>query len=720
MALHKLDALSDYQRYLQSSPPELSLLFSDLLIGVTSFFRDRELYDALAATVLPRLVEERAAGAPIRIWIAGCATGEEAYSLAICLLEVLGDQAAGYKIQIFATDIDEQALATARRGLYPRSIELDLSPQRLERFLVLEDQGYRVARSVRDLVVFARHNLGRDPPFARMDLVSCRNVLIYMQPPLQRRILHLVHYSLRPGGALVLGLSESVGDDTTLFSVVDRKLKIYTKQNVLVRPTFETGFGVHGRALASEAARSASVQTVQQIADRAAIDRYAPPGVLVNEELDVLQFRGHTGPYLEPAPGSFTPNLLKLVRPDLVPLVRATIHNARTTRAPASSPSIVTGHGPAATSVAVDVVPVASESDRARGLLVLFREHASPPPVTPPAEGAAVDPRVGELERELVATKDSLRASIDELEAANEELQSTNEELQSSNEELQSTNEELEGSKEELESTNEELATVNDELHHRMGQLGQTNDDLKNLLGGVSAAVLIVSAELRIRAYSTAAERLLNLIPSDVGRPVTYIRTVMMARDLEHTVSQVIATGTPREQRVRSTDGLWFTMRVLPYRTADAAIRGATIELARAAETARVTSPGELGELATELLSSLPHALMLLDEQLRIFWANREFFRRFAPKGDVFGQPLGSLWDGRTEEPELWTLLEDTASGGKPFDGVWVARPFSVEGAAPLTFAARRVAGTVDRPTLTLVIMTPGEDHASEPGGRHG
>lgn len=713
MALHKIDLLPDYLGYLESNPHEPALLYSDLLISVTAFFRDSALFESLKSTVFPRIVDNRSADVPIRMWVPGCASGEEAYSLAMAMLEFLGDRANAFKVQIFATDIDEQALARGRRAVYPRSVEVDLSAERLERFFTVEDQGYRVSRRVRDIVVFARHNLGKDPPFSHLDLVSCRNVLIYMQPPLQRRILRILHYALNPGGILVLGLSESIGEAIELFAPTDRKLKIFSKQNIVAIPAFELGFSPRGREIApaGPAAPTRPLVSVQQIADRRVLDRYAPPGVLVNDSLDILQFRGQTGPFLAPIPGAATLNLLKLVRSDLVPTLRATLHEAAESRLPATSPPTRLTHGERATELLVDVIPLASDAGGgAPCYVVLFRET----PLRAPGEAGeapgpaapAADPRLQALDRELEVTKQSLQSTIDELEASNEELQSSNEELQSSNEELQSTNEELETSKEELQSTNEELATVNDELQSRMSQLSIMSDDLKNLLAGTASTVLLVGNDLRIREFSAAAGRLLNLIPSDSGRPVAYIRTVMMARDLEQTVSQVIATVTPREGRVRGTDGIWYTMRILPYKTADNAIRGALIEFVRAPTTARAPLPGELGDLSTEVLALLPQALMLLDDQLRVFWGNRAFFELFRIEADVFGRPLDELWDGRNRDPELWTLLEEVAAGGPPISHVVVEHPLAAD-AAPMSFAARRLQPAADRPALTLVIIEP-------------
>ncbi len=505
MALHKIEQTEEYLKVLAADIGELRSLYNDLLIGVTSFFRDAEPFDALKQIVFPRLFDNRPVESPVRIWIAGCSTGEEAFSVAMALLEFLDDRAGAFTIQIFATDVDENALARARAAVYPPTIERDLSPGRLQRFFVRNDRGYQVSRQVRDLVVFARHNLGKDPPFSRLDLVTCRNVLIYLQGPLQKKVLRIFHYSLKPDAYLVLGTSESVGDAVDLFSLIDRKLKVYVKKNIPLTAPFDVSFTSGRGANDTEVAVAPSdlrpILGVAQIADRKVLERYAPPGVIVDERLDVVQFRGRIGPFLEPAPGAATLNLLKLARPELLVALRATMHKVLADGLATTSPPVPLWGDGKAQSVVIDVVPLVDTLGR-KAVLVLFTDQGVPAVAPDEGSGAAPrltdDPRLGELERELATTKEYLQSTIEELEAANEELQSSNEELQSSNEELQSTNEELETSKEELQSTNEELATVNDELHNRMGQLSVANDDLQNVLLNSHGAIVIVGADFRI------------------------------------------------------------------------------------------------------------------------------------------------------------------------------------------------------------------------------
>ncbi len=714
MALHKLDKFDDYLALLGSDADELRSLYNDLLIGVTGFFRDSEPFDALKTVVFPRLLEGRPPDQPIRIWVAGCATGEEAYSIAIALLEFLGDRASGCPIQLFATDIDDDALARARLAAYPQSIELDVSPERLERFFSRTDKGYLVSRQVRDLVVFARHNLGKDPPFSRLDLITCRNVLIYMQVALQKKVLRIFHYALNPDAYLLLGTSESVGDAADLFSLLDRKLKVYAKKNIPATAVFD--FSFFGRAAHREDGAAATPErrpaaSIAQIADRKVIEKYAPPGVIVDEKLEIVQFRGRTGSYLEPAPGAATLNLLKLAKPEMLPPLRTATHKALTDGLPVSSPpvSLWGEHGPR--TVSLDVMPLQDAGGR-KCLIVLFNElfnEAGSPaaPVEPAGsvrEGPEPNLAVVELERELAATKEYLQATVEEVEAANEELQSANEELQSSNEELQSTNEELETSKEELQSTNEELSTVNDELHGRMSQLGLVNDDLQNVLLNVASAIVVVGPDLRIRRFSASAEKLLSLIPGDVGRPVSYLRNVMSARDIEKIASDALESVVSREQRVRVIDGSWYMMKVVPYVTADHTIRGLVVELVRTTPPAATAGGDEVHPLAQQVLSVLPQPVMLVDRDLRLVWANRSFFEAFGIGPSALQRPVAEAWGSTTAPAELWAFFEEVFSDKGARDVV-IEHPFGRTAPGPMRFSGRLIPLNGERPTLAMVVL---------------
>ncbi|HET6282938.1 MAG TPA: chemotaxis protein CheB, partial [Polyangia bacterium] len=463
MALHKIERLSDYVKYLQSNVREVGILYQDILIGVTSFFRDMAPFDLLKETIFPRIMEHKKPGDGIRVWSAGCSTGEEAYSIAMCLLEFLGDRAVDYKIQFFGTDVDASSIQYARRGSYPQNIALDVAPERLHRFFRKHENEYQVSRAVRDMVVFATQNLAKDAPFSHVDLVSCRNLLIYLQPVLQKRVLRILHYALNSGGFLMLGTSETVGDSPDLFMLTDRKNKIYIKKNItsVAGIDFTIGGIPEEVTLPPRPAprEIRPVATVHQLADRKLLDRYAPPGVLVNESFEILQFRGRSGRFLEPAPGAASLHILKQTRPELQSELRTALNRARVENVPITCDAVPLRDRDSGVlrSVVIDVIPVPDPGNGSGCMLVVFREvnPAEKPNAAEDDAPTTVDhPQVRNIERELEATKDYLQRTIEELETANEELKSSNEELQSSNEELQSTNEELETSKEELQSSN--------------------------------------------------------------------------------------------------------------------------------------------------------------------------------------------------------------------------------------------------------------------------
>jgi two-component system CheB/CheR fusion protein len=713
MALHKIERIEDYLTILGGRAHELRGLYNDLLIGVTNFFRDTEPFDALKNVVFPRLFRDPPTDASARIWVAGCASGEEAYSIAIALLEFLGDRGDEYKIQIFATDVDDDALARARSAVYSPDIELDVSPERLQRFFARTEKGYQVTRKVRDLVVFAHHNLGKDPPFSRLDLVTCRNVLIYLQTLLQKRVLRVFHYALKPHAYLLLGTSESVGDSSDLFSLLERKLKVYVKKDIPSSALLDFPFASSSsqREDGHRATRDPRPPiSMAQIADRKVIERYAPPGVIVDERLDIVQFRGRIGQYLEPASGAATLNLLKLARPELLVAIRSIVQKAFAEGTQATSPPVAVRSDSGSRTVTLDAMPLSDAAGR-KNALVLFSEAPSPQialPAVPSQEARTFDGdgRFMEMERELAANKEYLQCAIEELEASNEELQSSNEELQSSNEELQSTNEELETSKEELQSTNEELATVNDELHSRMAQLSLANDDLQNVLLNGSAAMVIIGADLRIRRFSTAAERLLNLIPADVGRPIAYLRNVMSGRDVEQIAAEAMSSVMSRDRRVRCLDGYWYSMRIVPYLTGDQMIRGVVLELVKTRPPAATPGGGAdaVHPLAAQVLSTFPGPLMLLDRQLHLIWANRAFFEAFPVGPGALGRPLAEAWGSPSEPPELWAFLEELLSARQVRD-ILIERPFGTTAEHPMRFIGRVVPTEADGPFLAAVFM---------------
>src|SRR5438445_888346 len=590
MMIHGLDTLEGYLGYLEAHPSQVHALYNDLLVNVTRFFRDPEAFRVLQRSVFPRILKQRPADAPIRVWAPGCSTGEEAYSLAIVLLESLGDADGIVPIQLFGSDVSETAVVKARAGIYPDNIELDVAGARLRRFFVKVDGQHQVRKAVRELCVFARDNLATDPPFSKMDLVVCRNVLIYLEPELQKHVLSIFHYALNTPGFLMLGISETVGPLSDFFSVVDKKYRIYAKKPTSTRfdlgvSSLDRGTATRGRGKAARTVGAAGGRPLDlvQEADRILLSKYAPAGVLVNEAAEILQFRGRTSPYLEPAPGQASFNLLKMAREGLLMDLRMAIDKARNQNGPARREGLSIQQDGRMAQVTLQVIPMSGPA-RERNYLVLF-ERVSPlrelhAPGSP-ASSPIAHPRrhIENLRHELTATKEFLQSIIEEREGANQELQATNEELLSSNEELQSTNEELETAKEELQPANEELTTVNEELQHRNAELSPPNNELNNLFAGVTVPIVMLGSDGRIRRFTPMAAKVLNLIPADLGRPIGDVRPNVDLSDLEQVCKHVIDAATTVEREVKDRDGRWHSLRVRPYTTTDNQIDGAMITL---------------------------------------------------------------------------------------------------------------------------------------------
>jgi two-component system CheB/CheR fusion protein len=592
MALHRIEQLRQYATFLRDNQKEVSDLFNDLLINVTRFFRDERTFRALKKRFIPAIVRHKGRKGDMRIWVPGCATGEEVYSLAISILETLGPIASSMRVQIFGTDLSEAVIDRARLGIYSSAIEKDVSPARLHRFFKKLDSTYQINRSVRDLCTFARQNITADPPFSRIDLISCRNVLIYLGPQLQKRSLPIFHYALNPGGYLMLGPSESIGAFSDLFELVDKTAKIYAKKVLPGRP--EVDFRpYHGFAEIKtlEPARLAPPvegrdfnSQVQQVADRIMLGTYAPSGVVIDENMQIRQFRGKTTPFLEHSAGPASLNLLHMARSSIVADLRGTIHRALKTGQPARKEHAYAKRDNHIVEVNIEVVPFKVPTSDKTWMLVIFSEVGVPDArmhtSSKKTKKSAKDENlIDQLREELSATKESLQAIIEEQEATNEELKSANEEIESSNEELQSTNEELETAKEELQSTNEELTTLNEELSNRNIEIMQINSDLNNLLSSIHLPIVMVDNALTVRRITPMARDVFNLVDTDVGRRITELQPNVEIPDLERLLRDVIDTLTVRELELQDHHERWYSLRIRPYRTADNKIDGAVITL---------------------------------------------------------------------------------------------------------------------------------------------
>jgi two-component system, chemotaxis family, CheB/CheR fusion protein len=596
MNINQVTELGSYVKLLQRNPQEVEALYRDVLINVTSFFRNPDVFDSLREVVYPKMLANRSPSDPVRIWVPGCSTGEETYSHAISLVEMLSELRLQVPIQLFGTDLSEQAIQRARAGIYKESIAKEVSEVRLRRFFHKIPEGYQISKSIRDMCVFARQNVFSDPPFSRMDLISCRNVLIYLSPVLQKKVIPIFHYALREHGYLLVGNTEGLhGSGTDIFDLVDRKSKIYRKKSVPSPVTFGLTLSPHtpGEIAQPKPDRAAEKEEipqtpvdVQREADRLLLSKYVPSAVVVNDDLEILQTRGRTNRYLELPTGRASLNLLKMARPGLLYELRGLIEKARKNAIPVSKDGVVLEDGNVPVTLHLEVIPFRTPARDLRHFLVLFEEKESMPSAVsfPHAQttNEIADPKevqVAQLKQELASTKEYLQSIIEAQEATNEELQSANEEIQSGNEELQSTNEELQTSKEELESANEELNTVNEEIQHRNQQLAQLSNDLINLLHSVTIPMVMLGEDLHIRRFTPEAERVFGFSTHDVGKALTHLSLNLDIPQLERWMLDVMRDIVMRNEQVRTRDGKMYRLRITPYRTLENKIDGVVLTL---------------------------------------------------------------------------------------------------------------------------------------------
>jgi two-component system CheB/CheR fusion protein len=608
MAVQQIDKLDGYVRYMQQSPAEVEALFRDMLIGVTNFFRDPDAFQVIEDQVIPKLFAGKRADSVIRIWSVGCSTGEEAYSLAILLAEYLERVKKSFKVQIFATDIDSQAIAIARLGVYPANIAADITPERLARFFTLEPNGsaYRIHKGIRDMLIFSEQDLIKDPPFSRLDLLCCRNLLIYLGADLQKKLMPLFHYALNPGGFLFLGNSESVGDFVDLYAIVDRKAKLYQRKvDYPGQPRATLSKFLPLMAAVEVAAPRAAPDrrhslSLRELTEQALLQHAGSAAALVDELGNIRYLHGRTGMYLEPAMGEAgVNNIHKMARQGLRYELGASLHKAASTKDVARLAGLRVKTNGDFTTVNLTVRPLVLDPQftldsgtvypNAGTIYLVILEQAPDLPVSEQPEhslDAEANRRIALLQQELLAKDEYLQSANEELETSNEELKSSNEELQSVNEEMQSTNEELETSKEELQSVNEELFTVNTELQAKVADLSRVNNDMNNLLSGTGIATVFVDLRQRILRFTPAATDVINLIQNDVGRLMGHIASNLIGYEaLARDVQSVLDTLIPKDLNVQTKLGRWYTLRILPYRTLENAIEGAVLTFVDVTET---------------------------------------------------------------------------------------------------------------------------------------
>jgi two-component system CheB/CheR fusion protein len=658
MMVRQCDTLTRYAKYVEEHPDELRALFQDVLIHVTSFFREREVFKSLHSMVFPRIVPNLAPGEFARLWVPGCSSGEEVYSIAITLQEFLGEASLQVGVQIFGTDISDLNIQRARAGIYTDSSVEGVSPERLRRFFVKMEGGYQVAKAIREMCIFARHDLTRDPPFARMDLISCRNVLIYLTPGLQRKVLSFLHYALKPNGFLILAKSEGASAAANLFAVEDRKASIYSKIATAVAPPPEFRLGEYERASLGGPLppRKTPPFDLRKEAERIVLERYAPPTLVVDSEMRIINFQGDTSPFLRPAAGEASFEFLRLVRPELILETRSAIQEAKKQGVPARRESVPYKRNGQICHTDVEVVPIPGRTRKGVDFLVLFqapRPSLAAKGAGPAKRKSGPSAEAGEAERlkqQLASSQEHLRSLMQDQEAAAEELRAANEEILSSNEELQSTNEELQTAREELPSSNEELSTLNEELQHRNVELAQTAVDLNSLLKAVEIPMVILGPDRSIRRFSPGAEQLLNLITTDVGRPIGQIRTNLINADLDEMASEVLERRVTVEHEVRDQKGHWYALRMRPYKTFEDHVEGIIAVL---------VDIHDLKQYSTAIVDTIRGCLLVLDSHYRVLLASPAFYRTFkVEKEETEGKLLWELSDGQWNIPPLRELLE--------------------------------------------------------------
>ena len=713
MAIHQIERLADYVTLLRGNPQEVEALFKEFLIRVTNFFRDPDAFEVLKKTVLPSLMKNRPADDPLRVWVPGCSTGEEAYSLAILIGEYAKKLKKNFRVQIFATDIDHSAINAARSGVYEEGIADDVSPERLSRYFTKKGSLYKVRDDIREMAVFAVQNVIKDPPFSRLDLISCRNLLIYLGAALQKKVLPLFYYSLRPGGILFLGSSESIGEHEGLFTTFDKKSRIFKVKRPAsaqlppdMRPAAPRDLSVSkGKVLEQKTQGDPGMGGA---VDHMLLEDYAPPCVIADEQGDILYFHGRTGTFLEPASGKARLNVFDMTREGMRLELRMGFRRALKQKKSVLFEGLQIRTNGRVHAVNVELKYI-TKPELLRGLiLVLFHETHAKIGKQKKVKGLPGDStkrHVAELELELKTTKEYLQSTIGQLETSNEELKSTNEELQSSNEELQSTNEEIETSKEELQSVNEELITVNAELQTKIDELSQANSDMNNLLTGTEIATIFLSDSLRIKRFTPTATDVINLIQTDVGRPISDIASKLDYQDMVRDAEDVLRNLASKDREVRGMNGRWFIVRIMPYRTVANVIDGVVVTFVDI--TAQKQAQQKLGDalgFADGIIETVREPLVVLDADLRVIRANGAFYRTFnVSSGMTEKKLIFELGNRQWNIPALRELLEKVLPENEQVRDFLVDHEFPGIGRRTMLLNAHRVA-TRDAKNSTILL----------------
>jgi two-component system, chemotaxis family, CheB/CheR fusion protein len=708
MNLHQIGDIDEYVRYLQENDTEVDILFKELLIGVTKFFRDDPPFELLGQQLIPEMLKKKGRNDAFRVWIAGCSTGEEAYSIAILIREAIYTLKLKYnlKIQIYATDLDPDAIRRARTGMYPGNISNDISPARLERWFIKKDDFYQIAQEIREMVVFAEHNLIKDASFIKLDLLTCRNVLIYLTPEIQKKLLPVFHYTLLPQGILFLGPSESVGGHEDLFTPVDAKWKIFRKQENVAASTRIIEFPAQATAIPKSSyspvpGKAATTPAALTLADRVRktlLEKYTPAAVVINGRGEIMYISGRTGKYLEPPAGAPTLNVFEMAREGLTYELKNAVLKAVTMQGRVVVNRIKIKTENRYHYIRLSVEPL-NMTDIGGLMLILFEDlpdvkisRRSPGAAPADTAPSAKEQIIAELENELRYTREHLQQTIEEIETSYEELKSANEELQSTNEELQSTNEESNTAKEEMQALNEELMTINMEFRAKTEELTEVNNDMMNLLNSLEVATIFIGNNLSIKRFTRGATRIVNLIQSDIGRPIHHISSNLRYDRLAEDAQEVIAGLSPKEMRVESHSGLWYHIKISPYRTVENYIGGAVITFTDVSALQKAEEELEANRLFMQLLLNNMHeAILVLDKSLRITSANQAFLQMFRVGGEqVLGRYIYELGTGQWRISPLRKLLEEVLPNRTDFDNYLIEHDFQEVGRKKLSFRGSR------------------------------
>lgn len=715
MNVHQITDSAQYVRYLQEHPHELDQLFKELLISVTNFFRDNAAFEALAKGPVAELLKSGVEGETIRGWVPGCATGEEVYSLAILLREGMEQQKKHFDVQIFGTDLDSDAIEKSRVGVYPQGLSADVSPGRLKQFFLAEDSQYRIRKEVREMAVFAPQNVIKDPPFTKLDFLSCRNLLIYLNADLQKRLMRIFHYAIKPGGFLFLGPSESIGEFDDLFETVDKKWKIFRCKDTspaayplpampaAIEDTARVNADSPGYHLPQAKTRESRIST---LIEREMLNQFCPASVVVNDRGDMIHVHGRTGDYLEMAEGHVRTNVLDMARKGLTHELGSALRKlaAGTKEVNRSKVRLKTNVGYSLIDLQVRRI---ENPESIRGLnMITFR----PSPQQAESESkdgadtSVLEPgRLETMELELKHARETNQAGLEELETSNEELKSTNEELQSTNEELQSTNEELETSKEEMHSLNEELTTVNCELQSKVEDLSQTNDDMQNLLNSTDVATIFLDRELNINRCTDQAKKLIMIRESDLGRPISELVSNVDYSGLWDDCRSVLKTLNNVEVEVRSSDGRWHMMKIMPYRTSQNLIDGLVLTFV---DISQLMAGRKALAFAESVSNTVREPLVILDNDLRVVSTNKAFCNAFkTSEKQSAGELIYDLGSAQWDIEMLRKLLTDVLKKNDSFEDYRVSARFPKLGERSFLLNARRLDREVGLPGMILLAM---------------